>query len=104
MTDNEINVKLALAIGYLPEHVKVAYGVCVVYRAVVAPHPNAGWYEFDHTHWKTIGPIAERFDLFPNRDGNVDWYVLLLGEVRHEFRYGKTPQEAIALAVIERAK
>jgi len=94
MTDLEINIKLAEAIGWSEEHIKRT-DYCFVWRGF--------WREFDHRDWGTIGPIAERYNVFPyahkidgwKRDGKwVVWPDIM----------EDTPQKAIAMAVIARSK
>ncbi len=66
MTDHEISKALALAIGYLPEHVRVNES----YRCIEAKRPwtlagHGLWREFDYTDTRVIWPIAQRYDCFP---------------------------------------
>jgi hypothetical protein len=56
MSNTEIDRKLALAIGYLPEHVKVRGGFCKVFWA-------GFWRYFTHTAPHTILPIMERYEV-----------------------------------------
>ena len=102
MTNTEIDHALALAIGYLPEHVRVFVdGYTWVWR-------NGAWYVFDHLDWKTIGPIAERYDAFPRyfKSGYANGaHWCAYKRMGHGLKYtAGTPQTAIALAVIEGVK
>lgn len=97
MTDTEIDRRLALAIGYLPEDVLDLgdSGRITVWRA-------DRWRVFSHKEWETIGPIAERFDLFPRKTFRGVWLTWCdrapdFVPMRIE---GTTPQRAIALAAI----
>ena len=90
MNDTEISKRLSLAIGLKPDHI-----ICLdahVYVDITPKSPgSAGWRIFSHKDWSVAGPIAERYDCFPRKDGG--WYVWGL-------KLYDTPQEAIALAVI----
>ncbi len=113
MTDLEISKALALAIGYLPEHVR-AYGVgstnynngegvTQVFRhdGVYGVHRtecNHLWNNFRYTNWNVIGPIAEREDAFPYLSG-AGWTVSWTLGAGFD-----TPQKAIAMAVIQGAE
>jgi hypothetical protein len=114
MTDLEISKALALAIGYLPEHVRdygvgsinfnKGAGVIQVFchdgaYGVDRTECNHLWNIFRYTDWNVISPIAERFDCFPART-NCYWKALHSGHLV----YAYTPQKAIALAVIQGAK
>ena len=99
MTDTEIDKRLALAIGYLPEHVRFCReGIEVARRYGGSPSMfMQPWFLFSHTDWRTIGPIAERYDCFPWATEDGRWFVVA-GARRTIIE--KTPQRAIALAVI----
>lgn len=104
MTDLEINKRLALAIGWKAEHVLVFDG-CMYVDVAQSPR-SAGWRVFDHRDGNVIGPIAERYNCFPRRNGlaNLWWPPQIvagknIGHMMHE-----TPRKAIALAVIQGAK
>jgi hypothetical protein len=109
MRDIEISKALALAIGYLPEHVRVygvgsityhkGEGVVQVFRhdGVYGVHRtecNHLWNNFQYEKWAIAGPIAERYDCFPYKSYYGKW-VTNLGQTDQD-----TPQKAIALAVI----
>lgn len=100
MTDLEINKALALAIGYLPEHVKVVDDVILVQRALRGNPLYSGLHNFDYKDWQTIGPIAEWFDCFPFQPFKppAKWAVFALND--YVWVYADTPQKAIAMAVI----
>ena len=49
MTPTEINKALALAIGYLPEHVRVTDDGTVRLCRPLSGAPSLNWYEFDFT-------------------------------------------------------
>lgn len=103
MTDLEIDKALALAIGWeadqITEHMGYLYVAdwprkynrqSVLHGGFYHP-PMLPWERFSHKDWAVAGPIAERYDCFPRKDGG--WYVWGL-------KLYDTPQEAIALAVI----
>lgn len=100
MTDTEIDRRLALAIGYRPEDVMVvrATGQIVVdYYGI--------WSLFSHLRWDVVGPIAERYNLFPYRftdvAGKIEWSAHTFNERGNIRRFhATTPQRAIALAAI----
>lgn len=101
MTSIEISKALALAIGYLPEHVKTYTNGVMVYRpysALMLAHPTAyehGWYSFSAEDWAVIGPIGERYNCFPKKHGKV-W----IAHCGRSSVGGGSPQEVIAKAVI----
>jgi hypothetical protein len=99
MTDLEISKALALAIGW-----KSTQMFCMGQHFYVVPSGRHRL--FDYRDWNVIGPIAERYNCFPSRNGlaNLWWppQVVVgkhIGHMMHD-----TPQKAIALAVIEGAK
>jgi hypothetical protein len=96
-TDQEINHALALAIGYLPEHVEAESG-----RVWVPLTDRHGTFpcQFDYKDWHTIGPIAAKYDCFPYKYLDTDLWVTPLYEGDP---CTDTPQKAIALAVIQGA-
>jgi len=63
MTDAEINLALALKIGYLPEHVVLVRRE----NRYVVNRPSEWiteyWSAFDYTDWNTIMPIAEKYSV-----------------------------------------
>jgi hypothetical protein len=61
MTDLEIDKALALAIGYKLFDVKFHDDM----RAVAVF--RGSWRVFDHRDWNVIGPIAEKYNMFPYR-------------------------------------
>lgn len=98
MTDTEIDRRLALAIGYRPEDVMVvrATGQIVVdYYGI--------WSLFSHLRWDVVGPIAERFDLFPVRLTDGKWSRVVCGPAPAFLLTDiieSTPQRCIALAAL----
>jgi len=101
MTDLEINKALALAIGYTPKtihsynHENGNSRVFVWAGKPTAFYPS--WRVFDYRDWSVIGPIAERYNLFPWRTDR-GWVSGL------DYPFADTPRRAIALAVIEARK
>ena len=93
MTDLEIDLALALAIGWKDEPNKMR--VSDVWGLQVWIDY---WANFSHHDWNVIGPIAERYNCFPGSLGHSsDWFTNVAG---HTGVYADTPQKAIALAVI----
>lgn len=98
MTDLEVSKRLALAIGWKPEHVHTySDGKVRCLRNV----KQWGWQVFDYRDWATIGPIAERYDCFPKYNESRGWMSWV---PEYKFSCAGTPQKAIALAVIQGAK
>lgn len=117
-SDLEINKALALAIGWkhvLPnEESPPSLKQCWVLH-------NGSWREFDYTEWAVIGPIAERYSMFPQSisTGNfkkakaqgytdvASWEVIYFDyktgtDLRGEWKRVEDtcPKRAIAMAVI----
>lgn len=91
MTDQEINRKLALAIGWEPEQIKPNGSSIFVRHCAL-------WCMFNYRHWHTIGPIAQRYDCFPMQTLDKEWFSYINGGRSSDCV--DTPQKAIALAVI----
>lgn len=93
MTDIEIDKALALAIGYKLFDVKFHHDMwaVVVY--------NGSWRLFSHRDWNVIGPIAERYDMFPHLNSSGKWGKWSVWTKQHDIS-ADTPQKAIALSVI----
>ena len=89
MTDIEINIALALAIGYKDTNLADNNFILYVW--------HGSWKKFDYRDWNVIGPIAERYDCFPLKAGD-SWLSRYLW--RGCGVQANTPQKAIALAVI----
>ena len=106
MTPTEIDRKLALAIGYRPEDVKVySDGSVGVVRH--EPYGNGGkvWrYQkvFSHQDPTVILPIMERYDChsFPLAEGGFEAFVWSSVFV-HAYAKHTNPRTAAALAVIK---
>ena len=90
-TDIEISKALALAIGWPAEDITDNFDPPQVFT------PLVGWRVFDYRDWNVIGPMAERYDCFPQVVGDDSvgkaWRCDWADEA-------DTPQKAIALAVI----
>jgi hypothetical protein len=98
MTEVEISKALALAIGWDRDYMTLNTGVVRCYYPKATAF-DSSWRIFSYTDWSVIGPIAERYDMFPQQSPTTQrWYV--------PFTYVSqdTPQKAIAMAVIEGAK
>lgn len=95
MTDLEISKALALAIGWMPRRVGNVQNEVYVNTSTDF-HWHNNWRLFDYRDWNVIGPIAEKFDMFPYKRFEGHWDVLNALEKLDEV----TPQKAIALAVI----
>lgn len=73
MTDAEISRKLALAIGYKRKHMmkNLEGGISVCRRGSPQGFPLPGWYRFDYRDPAVIWPIAERYNRWPRKEGDV---------------------------------
>ena len=96
-TDLEISKALALAIGHPKSYVNVL-GSNQEKRVWVQVIARRAWSirVFDYRDWNVIGPIAEKFDCFPEHY-NEGWYAYT-GSAKAVM--ADIPQKAIALAVI----
>lgn len=96
LSDSELNSLLAHAIGWeLEQRVVDRKG------RVYLKTPGAVLVVFNYMDWHTIGPIAERYDLFPSRyTSNKPQERWLSDSHSHG---APTPQAAIAFAMIELA-
>jgi hypothetical protein len=92
MTELELNRKLALAIGWREDQMRVVHGELQV--AFCPEIPIFMWEEFDHTDWQVAGPIAESRNMFPCQDNAGKW------SSDCWITEADTPQRAIALAAI----
>ena len=106
MSDIEISKALALAIGWredrigkdgLPDpDIQVSWGAFHGRKMECWDARINVWRTFDYRDWNVIGPIAATFDCFPYMNTEGNWFVRY-----HKFAaICKTPQEAIAQAVI----
>lgn len=99
MTDHaDLSRRLALAIGYAPEDVRVRKSLLLGYVCDVWTRQGAirnWWRRFDYRDPVVIWPIAEHFDCFPWKNGGTHWCA---GGMR--YYYGDTAAEAVARAVI----
>lgn len=113
MTDNEINMTLALAIGWKPRKIGRGqiYGEpCVGINEQASGGANTdtffdkragGWcVRFDYRDWNVIGPIATRYDVFPYQTFEQQW----ASNSSSAGPCWSTPQECIARTVIALAK
>ncbi len=89
MNELELNRKLALAIGWREDQIVVIRDRIFI----------KGMLLFDHTDWRVIGPIAQRYKLLVSFKFNTVWR-----EQEVTGREADTPQRAIALAVIGAVK
>lgn len=105
----EVNEALALAIGHPRSHVITCYDNDSAdedeFRAVYVLL-GGEWRLFDYEDPSVIWPIAERFDCFPQRNYAIGKDLLKWAALG---KYGlayceKTPQLAVASAVIGRTK
>lgn len=108
MTDIEIDLALALAIGW-EQPMLSSQGVVVQTHLEHDRVKSNGrwlyhWRVFSHKDWTTIGPIAERYDCFPERVTDNYWFSSLGAHLGLRDSYADTPQKAIAMAVIQGAK
>lgn len=106
MTNQEVDRRLALAIGYTADRVRTIAGWIDVYNKpferLDGPYAEDGWQRFDHTDPAVIWPIAERFDAFPFRVCGGRWRATQWRE--RDQKYISIPHDnpatASALAVI----
>jgi hypothetical protein len=105
MTDLEISKALALAIGWktVSQFGNAAGDVATFVGGGISNY--SGWREFDYRDWKVAGPIAERYDAFPNYYKHLNGWSsgAVVGDIFSRAD-ADTPQKAIALAVIQGAK
>lgn len=107
MTDLEISKALALAIGWKSswEHNGTLY---IDFNHRDRVKIDGKWRDgraFDYRDWNVAGPIAERFDAFPTELSNEPgWANLAYKALNPTSVRGSTPQEAIAMAVIQGSK
>lgn len=98
MNDNEISYKLARAIGWPDDRIRLTleYGLQVLsYQKVAGSSGYPWWRKFDYLDMEIAFSLAQHYNLivdFNNKSavGTVNWH------------YGKTVQEAIALCVIDK--
>lgn len=88
MTNQEIDKRLALSIGYTNINIMFINGDIHVWRF-------GDWQRFDHTDPAVIWPIAEQFDAFPICYGVGNWSV-----INGIDYFVNSPATASALAVI----
>ena len=95
MTDLEINKALALAIGWRKDQVRIQeYAGYTRVECFRVEHGLQIWMPFDYREWRIIGPIAERYNAFPEVD-RAGWWSSDMWQTEAD-----TPQKAIAMAVI----
>ncbi len=101
MTNLEINHRLALAIGYPPEDVRVNQFNVEVWRGYeLFKERLACWQKFNYRDADTIYPIAEHFKMMPSWfSPRGDWGVFMDSKWLHH----TDPRTCIALAIIEAA-
>jgi hypothetical protein len=110
MNDLEISKALALAIGW--KLVTITRGIdplAVVHTGNPRDNVKSGglWFYgyriFDYRDWAVAGPIAEKYECFPGKNGTAGWW---MANTPNGWSHGSgdTPQKAIALAVIGSVK
>lgn len=97
MTHQLINRKLSKAIGWPKRQARIDGDGEVRLLVHIPGHYGPLWRVFDYRDWRTIGPIAQRYDCFPRKNGSK-WQAYV-GHVCI-MQFADTPQKAIALAVI----
>jgi hypothetical protein len=101
MTDLEISKALALAIGWPATKIHTHLHGTGYAVSIIQPNMESVLKIFDFRDWNVIGPIAERFDLFPMKAiCHADQWAIVTESIEV---YADTPQKAIALAVIQGA-
>lgn len=105
MTDIELDLALALAIGWKEDDLIEAQTRVLACDYEENQDSPYCWRTFSHLDWNVIGPIAERYDCFPVSDISMWWVPRC---ARHSLgglgTLASTPQRAIAMAVIQGAK
>jgi hypothetical protein len=99
MTNIEISRRLALAIGYRPEHVSTIFDCIKVWH-------GGEWITFNHQHAHTIYPIAEHFKMMPVWNTQYNQWTIAKVAPRGSMPsivLNDDPRTCIALAVIEAA-
>lgn len=92
----DIDRRLALAIGWRPEQMRVIHGSLHIYYD---PANQYDWRLFRHKDPAVIWPIAERYDCFPAYDPvKKDWAAYTQESKR--MSYDINPATVVALAVI----
>jgi hypothetical protein len=87
----EINRRLALAIGYAPWDILVQSSSVMVFRELE-------FCEFDHQDWRTIGPIMDRYKMFPFWSDGAEAFEIRPGGVMTILE--GCPKTCAAMAVI----
>lgn len=102
MTNLDIDRRLALAIGYRPEHVSTIFDCIKVWQ-------RGEWSTFDHQHANTIYRIAEHFKMMPAwNSAFAIWQVYRILQSNNNTTevidvHHTDPRTCIALAAIEAA-
>ena len=111
MTNNEIDERLALAIGHQPQNVKnfVSGLDFVVVRSDKHNDGYVSWWRFDHQNPTVILPIMEVYDVFPYRlTGNWMHAGLYCAFIGSDFKiievHHKNPRTAATLALLDAAE
>ena len=105
MSPLEIDKALALAIGYLPEHVKAGKNSVMVYREYASSNTAFSWGTwllFSHADPTVIWPLAKHYKCFPS-DSAIDhgrWWA----RSYEKNVYADTPEAAVAMAIIRGVK
>lgn len=99
MNDLEISRRLALAIGWAPDNIRVSRDAVYVGMLFDVTY----WWAFDYTDCEVIWPIAERFNAFPELDcGTMQrWSARCWApDGRYQIQIADTAAKATALAII----
>lgn len=107
MTDLELDRALAVAIGYgddaVDPDVQEIFGGYGRTNWVEVWHAGM-WLRFSHSDWRVIGPVAERYRMFPSWNVLYGQWTACKAVPRGQLTtvaFADTPQRAIALAVVE---
>ena len=111
MTNQEIDRRLALAIGYTADRVRYwpndsADAFVQVQNTRIrcdGPAQYNGWQRFDHTDPAVIWPIAKRFDAFPSwrYNGKCEFIGWHCWAFCRGYGANENPATASALAIIK---
>ena len=105
MTNQDIDRRLALAIGYTADRVRIDLGGWIQVlnddSRMDGPTQYSGGQRFDHTDPAVIWPIAERFKAFPMDRLEADTYFATVGYRSDATGEHENPATASALAIIK---
>lgn len=97
----DLSRRLALAIGYTPEDVRICKDGTEHWCEVRWPLTWwSGWWVFNYRDPDVIWRVAERYDVFPTRLADARWLAVMGETLTFCYGHGSTAAEAVARAVI----